>query len=208
MGSWFTYFNIANDDLDEEKLKSRINGMFAELGYTPAEAEDATREVAIIFSQSFPKWIALYDSDANEVTEDILIDLTRQYSKAFDSAVFVSTVCDSDALLMNLWDAKRNKGDLVICDPQKAYFDPEEYPRRKVKGKPEIWTELCNVPEADAEKLRKIWDNKKYVFTDEQLFDVLEILGVDKELAGLYFDKIMMATVPKRRSLLELKFKD
>ena len=189
MGTSMAFYNIQNKGFSEESLReglSKINEEVSNrnaaiyehhnsIGISPFSTTNRAHSAVIAFCET-SKWLPMFEENLCEGYNAISKDTTR-FSEIFGAPVIAFSLFDSDVLFVSYSDAEKG----VAYDYERSNFGDEEDDDASeygpyIPGYPEFLQALCK--EDNRDRLRDIWASTEYVFADDKMADICDLLGM------------------------------
>lgn len=181
MGTTLTNWQLDITGFEKEQALDEIRALFRREGYEVSDNADDTDMVMYLLYNPNSRWLAICEKDLSATSMKDLKSRALKLARHFGTCAIASMVYDSDVLAMYLHNATTQKKDLVVLDPENGYLDELGYNPKTSKGKAEFWAAALG---CDAAALKALWE-KEYVFAEQQLNDIGDVLGV-ADTAGFY----------------------
>ncbi len=181
MGTTFSTIQIQNrQHAEPEHFKKTLSKYIKKKGLVPTTKEKAQLVYKFVFSAD-GNWITLSSSEY-EIGSDSVNSDVQGLAKAMKTCCIGTSVFDSDALFLYLFDAPGKQKDMVALGHLGDMSDSEY---AVGMGNIKCWSPLLSET-ATWEQLTEFW-NEEYVFVEEALVKMAPLLGIDsKNIAADY----------------------
>ncbi len=181
MGTTFSTIQIQNrQHTVPEQFKKTLYKYLKKKGLVQTTKEKAQIVYQFVFS-SDGNWITLSSSEY-EISSDSVNSDVQGLAKVMKTCCIGTSVFDSDALFLYLFDAPGKQKDRIALG---RLGDLSHSQYAVGTGNPECWSSLLTET-ATWEQLTELW-NDEYVFVEEALLKMAPLLGMDaKNIATDY----------------------
>ena len=194
MGTTRTFYNIFNRGFSVDELKTGLLGMRSGIGartdilkqlkqidipvalMTQLEQSfQSSAEHAVIGFAPSAKMLPFFNVNICEGYTASSKD-TAALSEQFGTPVLALSVFDSDIMFVSYSDASSDVGYDYAKPNIEDLEGFEEYDTDVYStGFPEFLLTMCS--EAEHQKLREIWESEEYLFAEDRLYDICQLIG-------------------------------
>jgi len=173
MGLTYTQFQIYNKiGKNKEEIKELFIKLMKQEGWETTVLSDRHKiAYKIVFSKTTP-WVSIVCTDALPRTMESDV---KKLARIMESYCTLTVVSDSDELVLFLYNEKGVQKDIVGI----GYEIFEMFPNQDISGNPEAWQPVM-VEGGSMEKLKTTFTKERQTFVEDNLWDIAEVLGMDK----------------------------
>ena len=176
MGTTFSTIQIKNSQqVEPEQFKKLFCRFIEKKGLFPATKEDAQFSYRLAFSDDC-SWVTLSSTEYDVGMDSVELE-AKKLAKAMKTYCIVTTIFDSDILLLKLFGATAKQTDRIAIGHPDVINEAFGFDSAKANGKMECWIPLLT-EDNTWEHLKEIWSGT-YVFVEEALSLMAPLLGMD-----------------------------
>ena len=183
MGRFFTSTQILNEEkLNKDAFLKKYCEKMKKEGYVQCETDEGEISYSFAFSDNADcKWVTMSSESYGEGNSKAESD-TARIAKMLGTTCINTVVIDSDCAILNLYDKKGNKVDMLVMGRADDYLgkyisDPERKVWESLIGEEYKWEEFIEVIKKD------------YIFIEEGLTCLSETIGTSESL----FDEVSLS---------------